>query len=168
MNNRLLNHHLTMKRLFHYTRIGNLKKIQAAGKIIQATTFVEPPEIPVVWFSYRQDWEPTATPGLIDAASGTRRSLTFEEFASRETPARIEIDPQAAPLSWRAWRKSSGVKSRTVKALEELALRQDASPADWRMSFEPVSSKNWFSVEFYIDGEWIPETELKPTDCYAH
>jgi len=49
-----------MKRLFHYTRFGNFKKILVAGKIIQADTFVEPPEIPVVWFSSRQDWEPTA------------------------------------------------------------------------------------------------------------
>ena len=149
-----------MKRLFHYTRLSNLRKILADRKIIQADTFVKPPEMPVVWFSYRQDWEPTATPGLIDATSGTRRSLTFEEFASRETPARIEIDPQAAPLNWRAWRKSSGVKSRTVKALEESALRQDADTADWRVSFEPVSSKNWFTVEVYVDGEWIEMEEL--------
>jgi len=154
MNNRLLNHHLTVKRLFHYTRIGNLKKILADGKIIQAGTFVEPPEMPVVWFSYRQDWEPTATPGLIDEASGTRRSLTFEEFAYRETPARIEIDPQAAPLDWRAWRKSSGVKARMVKALEESALRQDADTADWRMSFDPVPLDHWRAVEVFIDGQW--------------
>ncbi len=144
-----------VKRLFHYTRITCLENIFQEKEIKPATLGVEPPEKPVVWCSFRQDWEPTATPAIKEHG-GPRRQLTFDEFAKLETPARIEIDPRAAPLNWRAWRKLSGVKARIARSLEEVALRQDANIADWRMSFEPVRVKDghWLAIELFVQGKW--------------
>lgn len=141
-----------MKRLFHYTRAGKIQTIISDAEIKVASKYVDSTEKPVAWFSYRQDWEPTATPMHKDRPLD---HLSFEEFAELETPVRIEIDPQAAPLDWRTWRKLSGVKSRMAKTLEEIALRQNASVTDWRMSFEPVKIEHWLAIEFFINGQWI-------------
>jgi hypothetical protein len=154
---------LSMKRLFHYPTYTRLHGILAAQEIKAANLYVQPPEKPVVWFSFRLDWEPTATP--MDKTRPSHQ-LTFDELAQIDTPARIEINLLAAPLDWRAWRKLSGVKSKMVKALEEYALRRNASMADWRMSFEParVADGNWVAIELFVQGEWrdIDDVVRKP------
>jgi len=131
--------------------ISRLLKILQSGEIRLATLYVPPTEKPVVWFSYHQNWEPTATPA--DSSRPTRQ-LTFDELTEIETPARIEVDPQAAPLDWRSWRKLSGVKSKMIKHLEEIAIRRDADVKTWRMSFEPVKTSDFISVEVFANGKW--------------
>ena len=142
-----------MKRLFHYTRLSRLESILSDGEIKLATSNVLPPEKAVVWFSYRQEWEPTATPVMV-GFDGTLVDLTFDELTQRDTPARIEIDPLAAPLTWRAWRKTSGVNRRVAKALQITAMAKDSNSADWRMSFEPVRSEHWRAIEIFVGGRW--------------
>ena len=137
-------------RLFHYTRIGNLIRIIADNQIKLATLYVERGERAVVWCSLRQDWEPTATPGI----PGQSRLPSFEEFSKIETPARIEVAPDAASVNWWTWRKTSGVRSKIVRALEDQALRVNAKTSDWRMSFEPIGRKDWLAMELFVDGEW--------------
>lgn len=144
----------TQRRLFHYTRSGHMRQILAEGQIRVATMYVDPTEKPVVWFSYRPEWEPSATPLYVDKATGARSIITFEEFRTRETPYRIEVNPQAAPLDWRAWRQLSGVKPGLAKCLKNLALRQHSNVKSWRMSFEPVTRENWLAIELYENGQW--------------
>jgi len=139
-------------RLFHYTTFSRLLKILTDESISPANLHVAPPERPVVWFSRRLDWEPTATPALI--TNGQHQSLTFADLTQIDTPSRIEVNQHAAPLDWRSWRKTSGVTSRTVKGLEKSALRLNASVADWRMSFEPVTVEKWLDIELFIGGQW--------------
>ena len=115
----------TVKRLFHYTTESRLRSILEARVINLATLYVRDGVKPVAWFSYRQDWEQTATPALIE--NGISKQLTFGELVEIESPARIEIDPQAAPLDWREYRKQSGERSRDLKALESVAIHQGAS-----------------------------------------
>ena len=144
----------TGRRLFHYTIVSRLLNIVIEGEIKPATLFVDRAEKPVVWFSFRQDWEPTATPAY--EKNGTVRQITFAELVEIESPARIEIDPAAAPLDWRAWRQLAGVRSKIIKGLEAVALRQRASPSDWRMSFVPVRRKDghWLAVEIFSESHW--------------
>jgi hypothetical protein len=154
----------SLKKLFHYTIVSRLVKILEAGEIKPADLYVDRTEKPVAWFSFRQDWEPTATPGYEE--NGTLRQITFSELVEIETPARIEIDPRAAPLDWRAWRKLSGVRSKVVKRLEEVGLRKRASVSDWRMSFEPVRQKDghWLAIEVFVGGQWRDANEVFTKD----
>jgi hypothetical protein len=141
-------------RLFHYTTFPLWKQIQASNTILPATLYVPPQEKPVVWFSFRQDWEPTASPATIK--NGQRVTLTFNEVVqARLVPCRIEISPRTARLNWRAWRKLSGVKSRTVKGLEQVAIEMGANVRDWRMTFDAVNGKDWIAVEGFIGGTWM-------------
>ena len=83
--------------------------------------------------------------------------LTFDELLQIQTPVRIVVDPAATPLNWHMWRKTSGVKSKTVKGLEISALRCNANIKDWRMSFDPIKVKNghWLDIEIFTNGQWI-------------
>jgi len=148
-------------RLFHYTRASNLIKILLDQEIKQATALVDASEKPAAWFSYRQDWEPSATPGYQpnDAPAGTRRDSSFEEMQQIDTPARIQITPAGAPVNWRQWRKQSGVKHKIFKALEKRNLEIGASVDDWQASFEPVKSNDWLAIEVFVRGEWRDHKE---------
>jgi hypothetical protein len=148
-------------RLFHYTNHIRWKMILSDKVIETATLFVPVGQKPVVWFSFRQDWEPTASPGRVE--NGKVRRETFAEMVeSGLIPYRIEVSPEIAPLNWRAWRKLSGVKSKMVKGLEETAIRWGANVNDWRMTFDAVKSGDWLAVESYSNGAWRPITPRRP------
>jgi hypothetical protein len=147
-------------RLFHYTKLPFLRQILATNVILPATQWVPRGEKPVVWFSFRPDWEPTASPTTIEG--GQQVTLTFDEFVRLGlVPCRIEVSPERAPLNWRAWRKLSGVKSKNVKELEEAATGMGADVSDFRMTFDAVKSEDWLAVELYLNGVWTP---LHPED----
>ena len=69
----------SVRRLFHYTVLSRFLKIVIEEAIKPATLFIDRDEKPVVWFSFRQDWEPTATPGYEE--NGKVRQIAFSELA---------------------------------------------------------------------------------------
>jgi hypothetical protein len=148
------------RRLFHYTTATRFKAIIADQKIKPATAGVPENEKPTTWFSFRQDWEPTATPLIGNQHPGRLRRPTFRELAELDTPFRIEIDPATAPLDWPAWREASGVYPDTARALKRAAKKQKADVSDWRMSFEPVKWKDFVAIEAYVDGQWRDLAEV--------
>lgn len=137
------------RRLFHYTTASNFAKILADRAIKPTALLLEQREKPAVWFSYHPQWEPTATP----AFEGELLS-SLEEIATVDTPVRIEVPESSAPLTWRWWRKRSGVRPRIATALENSAIKQKASVHQWRVSFDPVADDSWIAVELYHDGVW--------------
>jgi hypothetical protein len=151
-------------KLYHYTTLSRALQIVIDGQIKQATAGVPKDEKPVVWFSFRQDWEPTATPAF--GPYGQKCNPSFDHLVEFETPCRFEIDPATAPLNWRQWRKESGVKSKMVKSLEAASLRMDSNVADYRMTFDPVPENKWLALEIYLGGKWqaLTEDALKHPD----
>lgn len=152
----------SQKRLFHYTRANNLKHILQDRSIKTTNTLIGKNEVPTVWFSYRQDWEPTATPRLSGAPLG--HWMSFNEFAKIETPVPIEVNPSYAPMKWPVWRKLSGVKAKTARDLESSAIRMKANVADWRMSFKPVTCESgaWRAIELFVGEHWQDIRALFP------
>jgi hypothetical protein len=140
-------------RLFHYTTARHIHSIFVDQEIRPATAGVPPNERPVVWFSFRQDWEPTATPLVGNPQVGFRR-CTLSELESTDTPFRIKVEPSIAAVDWAAWKRKSGVHPKEARKLKAAAEAQDSNVDDYRMSFEPVAFDSWVSVEFYLDGEW--------------
>src|SRR5262249_48146143 len=141
------------RRLFHYTTKSRLIKIFETLEIRPTAIGVPKYEKPVVWLTYRQHWEPTATPMY---PGRPLYQLTFEELCKLDTPMRIEIDPRAAPLDWPKWCNLSGVDRPVAAALKSVAEKKGARVDDWRMSFDPVRSadENWLAVEEFADGQW--------------
>ena len=145
-------------RLFHYTRATNLVGILSSNIIKQATIGWQESEKPAVWFSFEPHWEPTASPGLLDQI-GNVRTLSFEELTMRDTPARIEIDPAAAPYDWGAFVKLSGTRRKVAVGLARSSRLAGGDPARWKVSFEPVHSTHWWAVEMFEGGKWVPLSE---------
>jgi hypothetical protein len=141
-----------MKRLFHYTRASHLQDILEDKAIRPSTIGLDHDEKPAVWCTFRQEWEPTATPAM--KIAGGSRVLTFQELTQVDTPVRIEVDPVGVKLDWQTWRRLSGVKSGVARRLERSAQDKKSYSADWRMSFAPIEMRHWLCIELFVDGQW--------------
>jgi len=162
---------------WHYTVGVKWELIEKSGVIKQATSGIPKGERPAVWFSTRQDWEPTATKGalpkavfdqvdpktgeaIIDMKKLARHELTqysFEEMR-RELKGmyRIGVTGTAAPHSWSDFVQLSGVDRVIAAALVSTAKERGADPEDWWCSFDPVPKSEWRSVEILFQGKWEP------------
>ena len=142
--------------VWHYTVGEHLTKILTDGEIRPATTMVAVGEKPAVWFSLRDDWEPTANK-LIQHPDGS------VELGTKETThenggglARIGVAPETAPHDWQAFKRLSGVKPKVASALYNAAIADGASPRDWRVSFSSVPISEWLAIEVWDGENWRP------------
>src|SRR6266851_1957736 len=145
---------MSARRLWHYTREAFWQGIDA-DQMIRVEEYGNPDWSysplqgrPVVWFSTRQTWGPTATPG---------RDEQWITWAERQTlgPMRIEVAPATAPYSWREYRALSGIDPGFARALAGTGREQGANPLDWYVSFEPVPASRWLAVERMVRGELL-------------
>lgn len=96
------------RRLFHYTTGECFINILADGQIKLATERITKDEKPVVWFSFNQDWEPTANKMTADITNTHFKTLTKEETARRgKGLIRIEIKSELAPYTWQDYKMAN-------------------------------------------------------------
>jgi hypothetical protein len=128
---------------WHYTIRFHLPSILSVGALLPADPFhamgvFEREELrrfygdekPAVWFSLRQDWEPTA-----DKGSAASRA---ETLAIGGGLLRFGVDERRVPATWTYHANTSGLKKKAARALERAAREKGANPSDWRVSYEPV------------------------------
>jgi len=140
--------------IWHYTVANRLQLIIADGMIRPATAHVPANERPIVWFSRRQDWEPTAGPALKE--DGIIRKATFAEMNYLAGGmARIGVAPETAPYNWHQLKRQSGMTSGEAHRLEKGAMKDRASTGDWRGTFDPVPKEKWLAIELLHEEKWI-------------
>jgi hypothetical protein len=140
---------------WHYTTGQKLALILESGAIVPATALVPRRERPVVWFSLNQRWEKTANKAIVH--DGSLISLTMQQTAELcNGLARFGVAPDTAPYNWPELKRLSRMSSKMVRSLYDSALRQGASPSEWRGTFDPVPREKWTSVEVFTNGVWIP------------
>lgn len=137
--------------IWHYTTADKLRLILDCGEIRPAIAGIDRGETPVVWFSTRNDWEPTATK-MIDE-NGTLRTLSIAEMVEIGM-VRIGVHPDTAPIAWKYVRARTGMSKETYDALARVARRDGAIPDCWYCSLEPVPADQWLAVQVYRDDEW--------------
>ena len=141
-------------RVWHYTVGNHIQSILSDRMLKPATARVPEGERPVVWFSVNQVWELTANKGWQNN-DGTIRTLSKEETAQYANGLyRIEVAPETAPLTVYEFRKRSGISSRVWKGLLHAAEEVGASPAEWRVSFDPVPAELCLRIERWEVGVW--------------
>jgi hypothetical protein len=141
---------------FHYTTGHNLLGILESGIIRPSTAFVERTERPCVWFSCRDTWEPVANKAWRNP-DGTSVDLGKEGTRVRGGGLhRIGVAAEVAPHDWNAYLHLSGVKTRTAHSLIRAASARGSLFSDWRVTFDPVPSSQWSSIETEMDGVWVP------------
>lgn len=65
---------------WHYTTGKKAALILESGELRPTNCNVPAGEKPVLWFSLRQSWEPSATKGIVDSRTGRRRDATLTEM----------------------------------------------------------------------------------------
>jgi hypothetical protein len=137
---------------WHYTALDILKKIYTDGEIRPATAYVPDGERPIVWFSCREDWEPTATKMF------KHRLTTVEEIIALSGGlGRIGVHPETAPYVWQQLKWLTGMSDGLARRLEKAALKWGSYSMDWRGTFNPVPSRSWIAIEVSRDGmTWRP------------
>ena len=123
---------------WHYTTADRLPSIQSSGLLLPATAGIAATERPVTWFSLHPHFEPTALKGLIDPATGRRRTATFEEMlALCGGLARFGM-PARALLTGDALRRKARISSAAWRQLCVAGTKCGASPAQWFGFVGPV------------------------------
>ncbi len=143
--------------LWHYTTGTRFREIVETGEIRAATTFVDPRERPIVWFSSNQDWEPTAWKLFIQPNGQTKDLRTPQEIAELFGLVRIGVDRATAPHDWPTLRRRSRMDGDIARALEKAGREVGSNPAWWYGSFDPVPRSKWRTVQSFESGTW---TEL--------
>lgn len=147
-----------MPRLFHYTTAIHVKSIIRDGFIKLATELVSPGERPAVWLSTAPHWEGTASKMVMSHNGEVFRTTRVSEMAKYVLPARIEVDPtQLSLVSWREFKRTSGIDASLARALERSAKRTFASdPYQHHCSYEPIPSSAFICIEYWRNWEWYP------------
>ena len=121
---------------WHYTIGKHAASIIEGGVIRGATEHVPTGEMPVVWFSLRQHWEPTANK-MIRSADGTVRFGTMADTIRIGGGWRFGL-PVSELLPYRDLKRAANISGETARGLERVARRQGADPALWYGSLTPV------------------------------
>jgi hypothetical protein len=138
---------------WHYTIGKHAPSIMDDGVIRCATGYVPIGETPVVWFSLRQYWEPTANKG------GTRDGVIVT-LSARETWQRggggWRFGVAATELlPYRDLKRAANICPDTVRGLERAGRKMGADPALWYGSLAPVETSRCIIQMLDIEaGEW--------------
>lgn len=149
MENNIQTKEIKPVRLFHYTMESRLAGILNERLIRLSTALLCEGEKPVVWLSFNQRWEQSATKYL-------GMSFPFDEV--EDIPYRIEVNQNCAPYTFNDFRRLSGCPKFMADALIEETI--GANHDEWRVSFKPISSKDWLSIEWWEGMDWDTEDYL--------
>lgn len=130
--------------LFHYTTVEKLRLIINSGRIKPSTALIEPNEKPVVWFSSRPTWEPTATKCPLSGKLGQIITASAQGGL-----ARISVPPATAPYLFEQLPLVAGTTAAACIGLLVAGLELGAEPEHWRFTPEPVPVALFSSVELF-------------------
>lgn len=141
-----------MMYVWHYTVIDYLPGIRGYGLLLPSNACAED-ELPMLWFSGNQIWEPTAAKPYV-AASGRLITPSTREVFEQGRAIRFGLpsnDPRL--LDWRAACKFAGTPRRMREAMERVGIEQGAKPADWFASAGGVAVHE-LQFQVHRDGNW--------------
>jgi hypothetical protein len=130
--------------LWHYTTRQKLAQILAAGVIQPSTARIEPHEKPIVWFSSRPTWEPTATKCPFAGKLGQLVTASVQGGL-----VRISVPPSTAPYIFPQLPLIAGTTPATCIGLLMAGVDLGADPDQWRFTPEPVPMSLFREVELF-------------------
>lgn len=141
-----------MKYVWHYTVIEYLPKIRGYGMLLPSNASAEG-ELPLLWFSANQEWEPTAAKPM-RTATGRLVTPSMREVFELGRAIRFGLpsnDPRL--MSWRAACKFAGTPRRMREAMERVGVEQGGKPGEWYATSEPVPVEE-LVMQVY-SGHWL-------------
>lgn len=150
--------------VWHYTtEAHHLPGILRDGCIHPATVGIGPRERPVVWFSSRLTYEPTAIKVARDLPDGSTQLGTLADQIEAVGAARIGIDAGDA-LPWARLVKAAKISPTTERRLIRAARAVGGSAADWFGVVGEVPRELWRAVEVMRAGRWVAADDAARAD----
>jgi hypothetical protein len=142
---------------WHYTTGDKWTMIQWCGELLPATVGVRPPELPIIWFSMHQQFEPTARKALANDRGQIVRRLDPQEMRTQCGGLfRVGIDADRL-LSGEALRRAERMPPKVWRALCAEGSRQGADPAQWRGIVGDALPARDLTLERMSEaGDWVP------------
>jgi hypothetical protein len=151
-----------MKIAWHYTVGSRAKDILESGKIRPATANVPSNERPAVWFTVRDDWEPTANKRWQNSNTGEVKFLSTDEMLKRGGGGVRFGIPVHKLTPWNKLINKTRMDSKTKKALIEFAINVGSDPDSWYGTIKPVRVKDCV-IQLLWDGSKLATSLNKGT-----
>jgi len=136
-----------LETLWHYTTGQKLQGILKAGEIRPSTSHLDAGERPVVWFSSRPTWEPTATKCSVPGKLG--QLITAK---AQDGLVRIAVPASAVPYTFQYVHLVAGTTPQTCAGLILAGLEMGADPNDWWFTPRPFPVALFRAIELYDFG----------------
>ncbi len=153
------------KFLWHYAPWSRLAEIEKSG-FLKCSNASAPNELPMLWFSAKQVWEPTATKNW-RMTSGQLMPLTFEAQNAKLGCIRFgiaETDPRLQ--KWKQACATLGILRGARCKLEGVGKKMSANPEDWYATAVNVPL-NELRFQVWSSG-WKDESSVKDmVDAWA-
>ena len=130
--------------LWHYTTCQKLDQILASGEIKPSTACLDVNEKPVVWFSARPTWEPTATKCSVPGKLG--QLITAHAQGGL---ARIAVSSHVSPYSIEQLHLVARTSLQTCAGLILAGLEMGGDPHDWFFTPDSVPLSLFRAIELY-------------------
>ena len=137
-----------LETLWHYTTGQKLQGILKAGEIRPSTSHLDAGEKPVVWFSSRPTWEPTATKCSVPGKLG--QLITAK---AQHGLVRIAVPTSAVPYTFQYVHLVAGATPQTCAGLILAGLEMGADPNDWWFTPRPFPVALFRGIELYEFGQ---------------
>lgn len=116
---------------WHYTTGQKYQLIKETGLLLPADIGIEPPELPILWFSTHPRYEPSAMKPLGDTQGNFVRMLTLEEMHKMAGGLVRFGCPISRLKCGENLRKSAKMQSIWWRRLAKKAADMKANPSDW-------------------------------------
>jgi hypothetical protein len=122
---------------WHYTVGVNATAILRDGFLRGAIAAVPTGERPIVWFSMRQIWEPSATKEKMVA--GEQSQMTMAEMIEEGHGLWRFGVPRTNLLAWKLLQRKAAMSHEWALALMRVAEKAGSNPRYWYGAVEPVA-----------------------------
>jgi hypothetical protein len=115
--------------VWHYTSGLHFTQIVESGALLPSAVGIAPGELPTLWFSDEQNWEPTAQKAILQDGEVIILGMkgTYERGRGL---VRFGIVPSRL-IQWPRLAKEAGIPSSVRRSLERTGKEQGAVPQRW-------------------------------------
>lgn len=142
-----------MKTVWHYTTGQKALLIFESGELKPSSSYIEPGEKPILWFSHNQYWEETANKAIIEEGGKLRRLSMTETSDLGGGLFRFGM-PFDRVVNWPKLATLAGMRSKIRKNLEIAGIKSGADFREWCGLLQPVSIFTLYGQKMDA-GEWV-------------
>ncbi|WP_295993453.1 hypothetical protein [Rugamonas sp.] len=150
------------KMVWHYAPWAYLPAMVESGELKTSNAGV-PDEVPMLWFSANQSWEPTATKMVGNSRGTALIKLTFDEQVEKFGCVRFGLlADDSRLLEWKNACVAAGTAPKKKRAMEQVGRRQGANPAHWYavtdnipldgLLFQVFANNGWCNIDWQGQG----------------